>query len=393
MGERISQGFRKLSQLYCMAQKNDLPKLSRRVAYLIERFNKGTITTVEHDELDAWVEESDANADVFEELMNDDPNFEPLPDEVKTAIRADERQSVLRRIFIALGGLALLAIIFIGYEYIHSRNIRPAPAAVVLQLGDGSTLVLNDVDDGQVAIQNGTILKKMKGGELLYEAGQSTAAPFLFNKLSTWKGGQYTVVLPDGSRVTLNAESSLHYPTRFPGEERIVELDGEAYFEVVAKMDSSTGNNQPFIVKLNNGAVIKSLTAHFNVSSYQDDSISRVTLFQGDAEVQRGNQNVQLHSNQQASFSDSLTVGNNVDMNEVIGWKYGEFVFHDANIETVMRQINRWYTVRITGEPVITARFNITAPRNQVLSKLLDQLEATGNVHFKVTGRHVYVLR
>jgi ferric-dicitrate binding protein FerR (iron transport regulator) len=114
-------------------------------------------------------------------------------------------------------------------------------------------------------------------------------------------------------------------------------------------------------------------------------------LFQGDAQMAKDNQNLQLHANQQGLFSEPLTLKSNANLNEVIGWKYGQFVFRDADMERIKRQIDRWYNVRITGASAITARFNITAERNQPLSKLLHQLEATGQVHFTIKGRKIFV--
>ena len=394
--KRSINSYLQIHSLFSMTQQNDSPKASPRILYLIEGFKRQRLTEQEHEELDAWVQESDDNMQVFEDLTDDlmnDPNFKaPLPDDVETVIRADERERLLTRIFIGFGILCALFALFMLYDHVYSGDISPAPHNVILQLGDGSALDLINADSGQVATENGMVLKKVNRGELLYVGGRATIAPFLFNKLTTFKGSQYTVVLADGSKVTLNAESSLLYPAPFPGGDRIVELTGEAYFEVAAKMDS-TGHQQAFIVKLKDGGVVNTFNAHFNVASYQDDSVARATVFQGEAEVKSKNQMLQLHSNQQAIFSHSPTVENNIDTNEVIGWKYGQFVFHDADIETIMQQVNRWYTIRISGEPVISARFNLTAPRNQVLSKLLHQLEATGQVHFKVKGRHVYVLR
>jgi transmembrane sensor len=391
-----------------VTHKDDSYKQSSRVTCLIEGFIKGRLTTAEHDELDAWVEASDDNMRLFEELT-DDKKVHASPKVLKHV--GDRRLSPFfkklaifkretwkaERVYIGLIVLFFVSLLSLQlFFYIAERQppnavgeILPSRHTTTLVLGNGSIVDVTTSKDGLIASENGTRVKKTNGEALLYDHTLPTSQPLSYNTLSTGKGSQYSVVLPDGSKVWLNAQSSLRYPTRFSASGREVELNGEAYFEVAPNAD---GNQQPFVVKLRNNGSIECLAARFNVSSYEDESNARVTLLNGSAEMWRQHEKLELHAGQEGRFSQSLQMADSVDVQQTLAWKNGEFIFRDADMETVMREVERWYDVQGTGASTITARFNVTASRKEPLSKLLDALEATGKVRFKIRGRQISVI-
>jgi ferric-dicitrate binding protein FerR (iron transport regulator) len=272
--------------------------------------------------------------------------------------------------------------------------VKPVPVPggniAVLTLSDGSKVVLDSARDGALAKQGNVTITKLANGQLAYTANEKPG-PVLWNTLSTPRGGQYKLVLPDGSGVWLNAASSITYPTSFSDGERVVRVKGEAYFEV-AKLAGL-----PFRVEIERDGSGKAmdvdvLGTNFNVNAYVDEGDVRTTLIEGKVRLQRGGSETVLSPGQQGRLrQDGFAVGD-ADVEEVLAWKEGRFHFEDADIRTVMRQIARWYDVEVefTGK-VPTEKFAGEISRSSQLADVFKILELS-NVHFKVEGKKVMVM-
>lgn len=269
-------------------------------------------------------------------------------------------------------------------------DVAPGSNKALLLLADGSSIVLDSAKDGTLARQGNTEISKTGDGSLVYNAADNSSA-ILYNTLSTPRGGQYEITLPDGTKVWLNAASSLRYPTAFTGKQREVELNGEAYFEVSSLLTSpnSVGKKIPFILNVN-GMQVQVLGTHFNVMAYDDENSIKTTLLEGSVKVIKENQANMLTAGQQAALikkENKISIVSNPDVELAVAWKNGYTSFRSADINSIMRQVARWYNVDVVYETDIPERtFTGEVPRDAKLSELLKIFEAS-NIHFTVEGR------
>jgi len=265
-----------------------------------------------------------------------------------------------------------------------STPVLPGGDRAFLTLANGSIVALDSLQNGALPEPGAQVARQ--GGVLVYHPTSAEAGAPAYNTLSTPRGGQFSIVLPDGSRVWLNASSSLYYPTVFAGEEREVVLKGEAYFEIAHRQ------RQPFIVTVGDMRV-EVLGTHFNINAYEDESQVRTSLLEGSVKLKSGQAGGLLLPGQQASLSresGELTI-RETSMGQAVAWKNGLFQFEQAGIQEIMRQISRWYNVEVgyVGKP--TGRmFDGKIRRSAELSKVLKILELSG-VKFTVKGNHVTV--
>jgi ferric-dicitrate binding protein FerR (iron transport regulator) len=251
--------------------------------------------------------------------------------------------------------------------------------------------VLDSLGNGVIATQNGKQVL-LKNGELAY-AGDAGSGEVVYNNLTTPKGRQFQILLPDGTKVWLNAASSLRYPTAFSGSNREVEVTGEVYFEVAKNA------HQPFIIHLNNKTKIQVLGTQFNVNAYSNEAAIRTTLVEGSIKIVSGASAaggpVVLRPGQQAQINNAggdMKVMNNVDVDKVTAWKSGLFNFEDSGLEEVMRQVERWYDIEVVYEKNIPdIRFGGKLSNDVSLSGLLRSLQES-EVHFRIEGRKLIVL-
>lgn len=266
-------------------------------------------------------------------------------------------------------------------------EIQPGREGAILTLADGSTMVLDSLGNGLVTTQNGTRVV-LRNGQLLYEAGQSKAL-VAYNTMSTPKGRQFQLVLSDGTRVWLNAASSIRYPTIFSNTERKVEITGEAYFEVARNPAS------PFRVQINEHTEVEVLGTHFNINSYENEESINTTLLEGSVQVKNRDGKIVLRPGQQARVKgeDKIRVLNDVDVEKVMAWKNGVFNFQDATLQEVMRQLERWYDIEVVYEKdVPQLEFFGKMGKDLSLQTVLRGLEKS-NVHFRIEeGRRLVVL-
>jgi len=270
------------------------------------------------------------------------------------------------------------------------NDIAPGSNKAVLTLGNGHKIILNDAKNGQLADEANTKITKAKDGRLVYNTTNNTQAsqPAVdYNTVSTPNGGQYEVELPDGTKVWLNASSSLRYPTRFAGNERKVELSGEAYFEV------SHNKTMPFKVKTASQE-IEVLGTHFNVNAYTDEPATNTTLLEGSVKITSGKaQSVVIKPQQQASLKSAGFDVREVDADEVIAWKNGYFEFSEENLGSIMRKISRWYNVEIiyTDKGLENQVFSGSISKYKNISQVIKLLELTKVADFNIQGNKIII--
>lgn len=268
--------------------------------------------------------------------------------------------------------------------------IKPGRNIAVLTLANGTQIPLDSAKNGTLATAGNAVVKKLKGGEIVYDAsaGTPTAAPAMMNTISIPRGGQYKITLTDGTRVWLNSVSSLTYPTSFTGKERLVELKGEAYFEV------AHNEKMPFRVKTKD-VTVQVLGTHFNVAAYDDEAYTTTTLLAGSVMLSNKNTSVKLVPGQQgvANVGSTQIAVNKVKTAEAIAWKNGSFVFRHANIEQIMKEVSRWYDVDVEYRGNIKDQyFGGTYSRYKDITELLNGLELTKLIHFKIEGRRIIAM-
>lgn len=274
----------------------------------------------------------------------------------------------------------------------QKKAIRPGGNKAILTLANGKKIILTDSVNGQIAVQAGIRINKTAQGQIVYEilgsgVGDNAPGP-VFNTVEAPNGGQWEVVLPDGSKVWLNARSSLTYPTCFTGNERRVELKGEAYFEI------THNEKMPFRVT-SKTQTVEVLGTHFNIMAYDNEQVMKTTLLQGSVRISDHGRTRILVPGEQAQVSDdALKVTDDEDIEDVVSWKNGYFKFNES-LESIMRKVARWYDVDVVyadnTEPSV--RFGGKISRYKNLTSALKIMELTGNVHFKVEGRRVTVMQ
>lgn len=230
-------------------------------------------------------------------------------------------------------------------------DAAPGGNKAVLTLADGSQIALRDAGNGTLANQDGVQVIKLDSGRLAYIAANVVSSTTAYNTLSTPRGGQYQLSLPDGTKVWLNASSSIRYPVAFTGAERKVEVTGEVYFEV-----SPGGKKMPFIVVANKAA-IKVLGTHFNIMAYPEEKAIQTTLLEGSLRVESNDRQALLQPGQQGVLvhaSGALSV-REVDVQEVVAWVHGQLSMKYVDVAAFMRQISRWYDVDVVFEGEVPA--------------------------------------
>jgi len=294
--------------------------------------------------------------------------------------------------------------------YIYQRNqvkpvstqlitkITPGGNKAVLTLANGSKISLTDVKNGEVANQSGIKITKSRDSQLVYQqsAVSSTAKEITYNMIETPKGGQFQLILSDGTKVWLNAASSLRYPSAFGRGDRKVELVGEAYFEVAKNAA------KPFLVS-SSKQVVQVLGTHFNINAYTNEPVVSTTLLEGSVKVISPFTNTYkiIKPGQQSIIhrDDTNNTGikvKNIDPDEAVAWKNGYFMFEKEGLASILRKVSRWYDVEIEnpqGDKLDKLLFSGTLSKYSDVTKVLRKLELTESVHFKIIGRRIIVMQ
>lgn len=380
-----------------------------RITYLLQRYTGKTCSREELEELFAYIAEA-ANDETLHSFMENTYQHmmpgEELPEIDRDSVYESiiQQQPARRRTLFTFRRVAAAAVLLLmvgtAFWWLEQRNktrgeitiagqlktdVAPGSNKAILTLADGSTVTLDSA--GNQVITRGNTNIKQQNGQLLYAAQQS-AAGIQYNKLSTPRGGQFRITLPDGTKVWLNSSSSLKYPTAFTGKERRVELEGQGYFEVAPNAA------QPFKVMVNEMEV-QVLGTHFDVMAYKDEGTVNTTLLEGVVQVKEGTGLQLLKPGQQAVLNnESRTIRvQDADVKKIIAWKNGMFVFNNMALPAILREVARWYDVDIVYD--VTPSIELYGggiARNLHLSSVLKLLEASGYNHFRIEGRKVIVL-
>lgn len=393
---------------------------------LLEKYSKGKCTPEEQRFVENWYNQQ------AEQLSDQlpEPEYEHTRDEIwlklqsavsgelissgkQTPIKLSKHTNtrVIRfRLAAAAVLLLCLGIGFYAYrshlekkktQFTRTQDLPPGGNTAFLTLADGSRIALTDTGNDQLAEQQGVRISSTADGQLIYTPTSTALEGKEKNQLNTIetpKGGQYQLRLPDGTKVWLNAATKLNYPVSFKGlKERRVILEGEAYFEV------SPNKEQPFRVA-SAGQEVEVLGTHFNISSYTDDNTAKTTLLEGSVRVaplgyagghegqavwhlgktlKPGQQAFKVNADFQVVQADTLAA---------IAWKKGDFIFN-SDIKTIMQQISRWYNVTVIYQGDITnEEFGGAISRSKNINEILDVLESTNRIHFKLEGRRITVM-
>ncbi len=293
----------------------------------------------------------------------------------------------------------LLLTITVSYQFLFNRHPAetitsadtrfrydhpPGGNKAILTLADGSKVELDSATQGVLAQQNGVNVLQQKNGEIAYDPQLQNSTATVYNTVATPRGGQFQVMLPDGSHVWLNAASSIRFPTSFTGTERKVELTGEAYFEV------AQNPSKPFLVTVA-GVEVKVLGTHFNINAYNDEPAVNTTLLEGSVMVAHQEKEAIIKPGQQASVKEHITIKDHVDIDALMAWKNGRFSYNEMDIQGIMRQISRWYDVEVIFEDNIKDSYTMEVSRNVPLSKLLKYMEISGGAHFEMKEKKIIV--
>lgn len=390
----------------------DMDEKAYRIAYLIAGFIRHTLTEKEHDELDNWVNENDHNMELFEDLTDEKnltANLEWMDTvQAEQSYQAMQKKGAFnvpskfynKKIWLVAASVIVLLAVFVVYKYTSGKRgsvedivttdttlLKPGGNRATLTLTDGKVIDLTYAKTGAIDDAAGDHVNKTADGELVYAKDSSISKNTALHTLSTPVGGQYKVTLPDGTKVWLNAATTIKYPPAFGGKERKIELKGEAYFEV------AKNKGKPFKVLMGDSTIIRVTGTHFNVQAYQNEKEQQVTLLEGSVTVANAGSVIELEPNTQALIKNKrITKSNVLDAEEITGWKDGLFVFHDAPIESVMMQIERWYDAKVVYKTEIKQLFNANILRKEPLIKVLKLLQLNGYVHFKIENKTIYVL-
>lgn len=371
-------------------------------AELIDKYLAGKCSEQEKAVLESWYLVNAASAtDTLPE-----PDYVTIEKEMWPVIERASNPAVKRRRLwprIAAAATLLFALSFGFYTY-HLRqawdaekryatNIPPGGSKAYLTLADGKKISLTDAGNGQIAEQSGNSITKTEDGRLIYvsskQAGGAKNTDHLNNTIETPKGGQYQVQLPDGTKVWLNAATSLSYPSTFALlKDRKVALKGEAYFEV------AKDKTRPFIVHADQQD-IEVLGTHFNMSVYPDEPAAKTTLLEGSVKVSVAAEQQILKPGEQAVTLGSRIKISPADTEQALDWKNGDFMFKKESLAEVMRKVSRWYDITVVYEKDVDQlqTFSGLVSRSKNISAVLKIMESTGQLRFSITGRKVTVMK
>ncbi|MET3878108.1 FecR domain-containing protein [Chitinophaga sp. OAE865] len=385
------------------------------ISSLLARRLYGTLTVAEEAELEVWLNKSTDNREILEKLLSESIRKEEMEhlnefDEeaalknVWARIGRPESpgRSTLRSYMIKMATAAAVVIMLsvgfwifkvkspvkrLSYK-VEKTEISPGANKAMLILSNGTKIDLQAAKSGNIAYQGGAVVNKQAEGKIDYRGAAQPGTTDAFNTLAVPKGGQYELTLPDGTRVWLNAASSLTYPVAFTGKERVVTLNGEAYFEV------AKNPGKPFLVDVGGKQTVEVLGTHFDIKAYNDDPDIRTTLLEGSVKINAKNSHTIIKPGQMAvnNLKTPLIV-RNADLDEVMGWKNGLFVFNDERIEDVLRAVARWYDVEVEYQADVSQKkLRGVVSKYKSIRELLDNIAITSGIHYKIEGRRVILI-
>jgi transmembrane sensor len=382
---------------------------------LIAKHLRGELTASENEQLEQWLQSDPHNRELFNKLsdstlINEELEIYAASEKeqawenivARTGYKANPKKRSLKQLIPYAAAVVLLVAtgITAGKYFLKKEerkamamqptDLLPGSNKAILKLADGSEIALDDTRKGKIARQQNVLIAKTENGQIVYQADDSQQPVkniTQYNAIITPRGGQYEVVLPDGTKVWLNSASSLKYPIAFTGADRRVELSGEAYFEVAKNAA------KPFFVKTGTQTV-QVLGTHFNINSYTDEKAVKTTLLEGSVKVtgNTGKSTVKITPGEQAiNVAGGINVIHNADIDEAMAWKNGKFLFRNTDLQTIMRQLSRWYDVDVEYQGVIAERhYRGRISRNVPVSQVFEILKTSG-LNFTINGRKIIV--
>ena len=374
-----------------------------QIEELVRKYFSNTATPQELDQLSAWYRTTSLEeVEWFATVANEEEILKAaMLKNIQNQIGEQQNRSI-RKLWPRIAtAAAILLIVGLGVFFYTQRHlegsvatrdllandIKPGGNRAYLVLSNGKRVSLTDAANGELAQEAGVEITKTANGQVIYTASGSDGIKYsnALNTIETPRGGQYQVRLPDGSKVWLNAASKLIYPVSFNGRgQRVVELSGEAYFEIFKN------KLQPFVVKSKNQEVTV-LGTHFNVNSYSDEPDTKTTLLEGSVRIN----GTILKPNEQAILAGGKLSVKEVEAASFTDWKDGQFYFRNEALPSVMRKLARWYNVDIQFQGQIdqSTTFSGVVSKYDQISKVLTLMEKSEGLHFKIEGRTVTVLK
>lgn len=383
-----------------------------RLQYLLQQYTRKRCTPEEMQELFRYLE-NPAVRELFNNIVDKDfeaPGVAEDGEEIDwefmyNKIVLGEAPAKRTRIFNLLKiAAAVLILVSAGGAWSHFAARRAAPVLVhvqpqgdalpaankaVLILADGNTVNLDSAGSGAITRQ-GTVNLSKAPGHLSYAAATNGSGNPIYNKVATPRGGIFKLTLSDGTNVWLNSASSIRFPVAFSDKERTVEVTGEVYFEVAKQVVK--GNPVPFFCKAGNMEVAV-LGTHFNINAYNNETDIKTTLLEGAVKIKQGANTKLLQPGQQSLVGKDgqIALSDHVNMDEVMGWKNGYFVFEEANIGQIMREVERWYNLDVEYDgPLPDGRYNGRISRATKVSQVMKVLELSG-INFRITGNKIII--
>lgn len=376
-------------------------KTPEQVIQLLSKYQQGLCTEEEQGILESWYNLKVAQNSGLK-ITDDLTKARSLIwDELDQMLPA-QKPALHRRLYFRMAVAAAMISIVFGIALFYTQkdpkinpkpitalnDILPGTEGATLTLANGTKVALSAASNGKIAQEDGVSISKNANGKLVYTLagpGSSSSAP---NTLSTAKGQTYELNLPDGSKVILNAASSLTYSASLIERGlRRVKLEGEAFFQI------STDQKHPFVVE-SKGQTVQVLGTEFNISAYGEEPVIKTTLVEGSVQIQADGVLKILKPNQQAAFSlaHGLQISA-VDAEYAIAWKNGFFLFHEENLESIMNKVGRWYNLEVVyTDPSLKSRTFIgTISRFEKVSKVLNMLERTEVASFTLEGRSIVI--
>jgi transmembrane sensor len=371
--------------------------MKKDIKEVLEKINSGSYSQEEEDIAKLWLHQLHQH----DETGLSEQELDAVSNEMWLSLEVNKKQPWLglRRSWISIAAAASITIVVgLGlyfYKYpsantkkvlqVFSHDLPAGSNKAYLTLGNGKKILLSGSAIGTLAVEAGVKITKTADGQVVYTvADQGKQEGSEYNSIETPRGGQYELHLPDGTKVWLNASSSLKYPSSFATlKERRVELTGEGYFEV------SKDKTRPFLVS-SRGQVVEVLGTHFDVSAYQDEATVKTTLLEGSVKL---NKQVMLKPGEQSVLADGKFKVTEVNVNDAIDWKNGEFAFVNEPLSDIMKKVARWYDVEIVYTHAVATMptFSGSVSRSENISSVLSMLEETSTVRFSIEGKQIKV--
>ena len=387
----------------------------KRIALLLEKYSNNVCSRQELDELFVYIKQSEDNEVLHAYLLKEwnksaagqaitEPDWDKMYASVISTkvVSLKSKTTKWRRI----AAIAAVVLVITSACYLllrppvtlqtaYHNDVAPGSNKATLTLANGTQINLDATQTGEIAKQGNISIKKAANGQIVYDLSKVDAhngnTAIAYNTITTPNGGQYQVILQDGSKVWLNASSSLKYPTVFDRHQRVVQLTGEGYFEVMHNA------LKPFKVNTSH-QVVEVLGTHFNINSYANEPAVKTTLLEGSVKVTTdiasGKLSRMLMPGQQAVANTGNIDVNPADVQEAVAWKNGYFVFKNEDMGSIMRKVERWYNVEVVFDGDLKdKRYEGSISRFKNVSELLRKFELTEDIHFKIEGRRITVMK